>query len=237
MKKKKQKSNRKIWWRISKGLVKITKKKPEWVFMGEEFCERSIILCNHVGTKCPLTLEYFFPYNFRFWGTHEMTEGMRSMCHYLQDVFYPIKKGWKKVPSKIIGFLGTPITTYIYAGLNLIPTYKDFRFMTTIKESIKTLKKNENIIIFPEDSTNGYQDVLVGFHGGFTTLASAALKEGMDLPIYVMYYQKKNHRFVVGKPVKYSELVNKGMTKDEMCEYLCNECNLLGAYQKDIGNK
>ena len=109
--------------------------------------------------------------------------------------------------------------------------------MTTIKESIKTLKKNENIIIFPEDSTNGYQDVLVGFHGGFTTLASTALKEGMDLPIYVMYYQKKNHRFVVGKPIKYSELVNKGMTKDEMCEYLCNECNLLGAYQKDIGNK
>ena len=43
--------------------------------------------------------------------------------------------------------------------------------------------------------------------------------------------------FVVGKPIKYSELVNKGMTKDEMCEYLCNECNLLGAYQKDIGNK
>ena len=151
-----------------------------------------------------------------------------------------------RASQKIIGFLGTPITTYIYAGLNLIPTYKDFRFMTTIKESIKTLKKNEKKtkqknpsykIIFPEDSTNGYQDVLVGFHGGFTTLASTALKEGMDLPIYVMYYQKKNHRFVVGKPIKYSELVNKGMTKDEMCEYLCNECNLLGAYQKDIGNK
>ena len=232
MKKRKQKRNRKLWWRISTSIVKLTKKKPKWIFEGEEFCEQSLILCNHVGTKCPLTIEYYFPYNFRFWGVHEITEGWRSMCRYLQNVFFPVRKRWKKkLLCKIVGFLGTPFTAYIYAGLDIIPTYQDFRFMASIKQSIDVLKKNESIIIFPEDSSNGYQDELPKFNAGFTILAAKALREGMDLPIYTMYYQKKKHRFIVAKPIKYSELVSKGWSKDEISEFLCQECNRLGKYE------
>ena len=36
---------------------------------------------------------------------------------------------------------------------------------------------------------------------------------------------------IVAKPIKYSELVSKGWSKDEISEFLCQECNRLGKYE------
>ena len=47
-----------------------------------------------------------------------------------------------------------------YKGLQLIPTYPDGRLKTSIEKSFDYLNKGSNIIIFPEDISKGYFDVL-----------------------------------------------------------------------------
>ena len=49
----------------------------------------------------------------------------------------------------------------------------------------------ENIVIFPEDSTNGYLENLEGFYNGFILLCEMCYKKGIDVPVYVTYFRKK----------------------------------------------
>ncbi|MBR6768026.1 MAG: hypothetical protein IKM34_00885 [Clostridia bacterium] len=83
-------------------------------------------------------------------------------------------------------------------------------------------------MIFPEDSAKGYLDVLEGFHAGFTLLTERCLKKGMDVPIYVAYYQKESKTYLVDKPVMLSELFAHGGDRFAIAKELCERCNALG---------
>lgn len=227
------KKNRKKWFRVFKCFLRLINKRPEFVFLEGKPEQGSIILSNHVGTTAPLKYELYFDHQFRFWGAHQMNDGMKSMYKYLSTTFYQEKKHWKPFPAKVVAFLGTPITTVIYKGIRLISTYKDTRLRKTLKESIDTLNNNESIIIFPEDSTLGYLDELVGFHPGFVLLLNQYCKDGKDVPIYTSYYQKKQNRFVMGKKFMYSDFVKQNLTKEEIAEILKDECNKLGKYKSE----
>ncbi len=229
--------NRKKWWRNYINFKRRNKKKePKFIYLGEEFVDGAIILCNHEGTNCPRTLEWWFPKDFRFWGAHEMNSGMRNMSRYLRKVFYPQKKKWKKFPSEFVGTIGTPIATVVYKGIHLISSYSDMRFKTTIDESLETLKNNESIIIFPEDSTNGYLKHLEGFHPGFVALMQMSLRRlNYDAPIYVMFWHKQENVFVVDKAYKTSELLKEfNNDRDAICKFLCDRCNVCSDY--DVSN-
>jgi len=227
------KNQRKTWFKCLKAGLKLVNPKPKFIFLGDEPEQGAVMLCNHVGTTAPLRLELYFQHNFRFWGAHEMNEGMRSMYKYLSTTFYQDKKHWKPVPAKIMAFFATPITTAIYKGMKLISTYRDSRLRGTIKQSVQVLDTNQSIIIFPEDSTNGYLDVLEGFHSGFVLLLNECFRNGKDLPIYVMYYQKAKNRYIIDKKVMYSTLLKKYNTKEEIAECLKNRCNQLGKYEDE----
>lgn len=82
------------------------------------------------------------------------------------------------------------ICIFVFRGLKLIPTYKDGRFRTTLKTTLEAIKQKQNIVIFPENSDNGYHDELVGFHPGFVLLLELAKKQNIDLNIVVAYLNK-----------------------------------------------
>jgi pyruvate formate lyase activating enzyme len=66
------------------------------------------------------------------------------------------------------------------------------RFYKTISQTYETLKKGVNVVIFPEDSTNGYLDELEGFHDGFLVALEYCYKKGLDVPVYLTYFCKQN---------------------------------------------
>lgn len=71
-----KKTNRKKWWNSILSILRIFKRKPKFIFLEGEFQDQAIYLCNHFGASSPLTLEIYFPKQFRFWGIHEMDEGI-----------------------------------------------------------------------------------------------------------------------------------------------------------------
>jgi hypothetical protein len=92
-----------------------------------------------------------------------------------------------------------------------------------------------NVVIFPEISDKGYLDVLEGFHGGFALLLEFCQKRGVDVPIFVTYYNKENQAHVVDKPILYSELSKKYPSREEQAAYLCARCNRMGEISRMLG--
>ena len=187
----------------------------------------AIILSNHEGTDAPMSLEIYNDAPIRMWGAHEMNSGLIKMYKYQTKVYYHEKKHWNLFLARAFCLIASPLTNLFYKGLNLISTYKDARLKKTIRESCDALREGQNIVIYPEDSTNGYLPQLEGFHAGFYLLAETCLKKGLDLPIFTTFFKKEEKIYVVDKPIKYSEL-KLGKTKEEIINTLLKRTNELG---------
>ena len=227
MKKKKTKSPRRFGHGILRNFLKIFIRKPKFVYLGEKIKSPSIILSNHVGKSAPLKLDLYLKTSFRFWGAHEMNEGLGSVYKYLSKTFYHEKQHWNLHAARAFCLIAAPLTYLYYRGLNLISTYQDHRLKRTIEESISTLKDGHSVLIFPEDSKDGYFDNLKAFYGGFATLANRCYKQGMDLPIYVSYFIKKKKTYIIDKPIMFSELIKEGFDRDKIAKDLCDRANSL----------
>ncbi len=219
---------RKWYFRALKKVMKIRYKKPKFIYLGDEIKQGSVILSNHEGTDAPMAFEIYHDSKFRMWGASEMNSGLVQLYKYQTKVYYHEKKHWNLHAARAFCLIASPLTNLFYSGLNLISTYRDTRFIKTIKESYATLTGGENIIIYPEDSTNGYLAELEGFHAGFVLLCEYCRKKGYDVPIYVTYFKKDENVYVIDKPVMYSELYAKLENKEEIAKHLCERCNELG---------
>ena len=227
--KKIQTGKRKWYFKALKKVMKIRYKKPEFIYLdGCDIKQGSIILSNHEGTDAPMAFEIYHKSNFRMWGAHEMNSGLIKLYKYQTKVYYHEKKHWNIHAARAFCLIASPLTNLFYSGLNLISTYKDSRFIKTIKESYASLKDGQNIIIYPEDSTNGYLSELESFHAGFTMLCEYCKRKGYDVPIYVSYYKKEENTYVIDKPVMYSELSKGDENREQIARRLCDRCNELG---------
>lgn len=229
MKTEKFKQKRKAWFRCFKQFLKIRYKKSRFIYLGEKPTNGSIILSNHVGTDAPLTLEIYADFPIRMWGAHEMNSGLKKLYKYQTEVYYHQKKGWNLHFARFFCLLASPLTNLFYKGLNLISTYHDTRLRTTLDESFTAINDNgENIVIFPEDSSDGYLDELKGFHAGFVMLAEKCFNSGIDVPIYACYFKKKERQYIFDAPAKYSELKAQFGDRNAIAKYLCERCNIIG---------
>lgn len=219
---------RKWWFRVLKVLTKGRYKKPEFIYLGEELGEGGVVLSNHEGTDAPMSLELWCPHALRMWGAHEMNSGLVQMYKYQTRVYYHEKKHWNLHLARLFCLIASPLTNLFYKGLNLISTYRDGRFIKTLRESVEAIEKGENIVIFPEDSTKGYLAELEGFYAGFAMLAEACKRKGKDVPVFVAYFQKEEGRYIFDAPVRYSELTANGESREAVAKKLLERCNELG---------
>ena len=222
------------WWiRFMKTLMKMRYKKPRFLYLGEEFFNGGIILSNHEGTDAPMSLEMYCDKPLRMWGAHEMNSGLVKMYKYQSRVYFHEKKHWNLHLARLFCLIASPITNLFYMGFDLISTYRDGRFLKTIRESVEAIKQGDNIVIFPERSDNGYVEELEGFFEGFVMLAEICYKKGIDTPIFVTYFKKKELAYIIDAPIYYSELSANGATRTEIAKRLLDRCNELGKMNVD----
>lgn len=230
MKKKEKifKQNRKLWYRGIKTVMKIRYKRPQFVFLGEKPTNGAIILSNHEGTDAPMSLEIYCDFPVRFWGAHEMNSGLKKLYAYQTKVYYHEKKHWNLFLARLFCLIASPLTLLFYKGLKLISTYKDARLKNTLTQSFNAISQGENIVIFPENSEDGYLPELKGFFAGFVLLANYCEKQGINVPIFVSYYKKKENKYIFDSPIMFDKIKEEYKTKEEIADYLLRKCNNLG---------
>ncbi|MBR2971904.1 MAG: hypothetical protein IKC61_03120 [Clostridia bacterium] len=229
----KKKAKRKLYFRVLKKIMKIRYKEPKFVYLGEQFVNGALILSNHEGTDSPMSLEIYCDKPTRMWGAYEMNSGLVKLYKYQTKIYYHEKKHWNIHLARLFCLIASPLTWLFYSGFDLISVYRDARLIRTLRESVRALESGDNIVIFPEDSRNGYLSELEGFHEGFILLAELCERRGIDLPIYVSYFRKSDKTYIFDAPVKYSELSEKYKSREEISRYLCERCNAIGKMQFD----
>jgi len=213
-----------------KVIMRMIFKKPYIINLNEgEIAKKSIIVANHSAKSGPPSLDLYYPVKCAKWGAHEMFEDFNSRKAYLRDILY-IKK-CKKKPGFGTSFKAGLMAIFnpmVYKGMKMMPTYPDMRLTKTIKNSIKVLEAGMSVMVFPENSNDGYKTVLTEFFPGFAMLSERYFKQtGEDLPIYPVYYSIEKRIMVIGKPIYMQELVKHGMDRKAVSEYYCNAVNQL----------
>ena len=208
-----------LFIRFLKRLIKTFRKAPELVLY-EELPERAIYYANHSGAAGPLTLSVYFPKYLVPWGAYPMTGYYFVRWKYLYHVFYRQKLGYSKFKSFLLATIFGIVSKAIYNGVKLIPTYPDVRLRNTIKESIRNLECNNSLLIFPEDSSGGYENEIDSFHSGLVFLAKSYFKEHkIHIPLIPLYYHKEKQQIITGKKIFLSDFEDN-LSRDEIADKL-----------------
>lgn len=213
---------------IVKCILRLFYKRPEIINLNDEIKEPAIFVANHSAKSGPMIMELYFPMRTAKWGAHPMLGNYKSRRTYLRDVFYRQKCGYGKVKSSLLASFEAIFSIYIYRGMKFLPTYTDARLAKTLNNSVEVLKDGTNVMIFPEDSQEGYFDVMTKFFSGFVMLADNYYrKTQIDVPVYPVYYHKKANKIIIGKPEYVRELKALGMKRDDVAEHFRKKVNEL----------
>lgn len=212
-------------------------KKPEVINLAGELPDKAIILANHSAKSGPPNLDLYYPKKAVKWGAYQMFGNFKSRRDYLRDILYIQKCGMKpgfktSFKANVLGVLN-PI---VYKGMWMTPTYPDARFSKTLRFSASVLDANTSVMIFPENSNEGYKEVLTELFPGFVMLAEKYYRAtGEDVPVYPVYFSVKKHIMVIGKPMYVQDYVKQGMDRYEIAQIYRDAINQL--YFDYIQNK
>ncbi len=231
---KKNKVKRKAYFRFIKTIIKIFVRKPKIINLNEEALdENAIYLSNHVGALGPVKHELCFTHNFKFWGTHEMVFKFKDRWKYLANDYFYRKKHHKKITAKLIATIVFPFVSIFYKGMELIPTYTNGKLMKTIEQSSDYLKDGNSIIIFPENSYDGYHEKLTEYFAGFILLAKYYYKKTKhNIKIYNMYVRKKDNTLIVDKYITVEEILRDERDIRETANSFKDRANQLAEMEK-----
>ncbi len=216
-----------IFW-IVKQVLKLIVKRPTFISLSGEIPNKAIICSNHSAKLGPGGISIYYPKREVKWGAYEMLGNYKMRFHYLRDVFYMQKRGFGKVKSTFKAGFEAIFSKMLYKGMKFIGTYPDVRFIKTLKGSVKILDADMNVVIFPENSNDGYKRVMTEFFPGFVMLAERYLKmRGEDVPIYPMHYAPKERLMIVGEPLYFGELSGAGYSREDIANLVRDKVNEL----------
>lgn len=195
-------------------------KRPEIINLAGDIADKSIVIANHSNKSGPPSLDLYYPQPTYKWGHYMMFGNYKERKTYLRDVLYIQKCGRKPgfKTSFIAGLLAI-FSRMIYKGMRMMPSYPDARLSKQLEASAKILDANYSVMVFPENSNEGYKDVLTEFFPGFVMLSDYYYKKtGEDLPVYPVYYSIKKRVMVIGKPLYLREMAKEGLDRYQVAD-------------------
>ena len=221
---------------LFKPFMRLCFKKPVIINLAGQIDDRCIVLANHSAKSGPPGLDLYFPKKTCKWGAYQMFGNYFMRRAYLKDVLYIQKCGAKPFKAAFMATILGALNQFVYKGMWMMPSYPDMRLIKTLRNSCEVINKDIPVMIFPENSNQGYKDVLTEFFPGFVMLAEKYFKDyGVDLPIYPVYYSVKKRIMVIDKPMYVQEYVKQGLKRDEICKIFCDAVNRL--YYDYVENK
>jgi 1-acyl-sn-glycerol-3-phosphate acyltransferase len=226
--KKIKKTTKYNWFlRLLRRLIMAFRDEPKLI-LKDPLPEQAIYIANHSGAAGPLTISMYFPKYMSPWGAHPMTEHYFKRWNYLYHIFYQKKLKYSKLRSFLLASLFGIISKTLYNGVQLIPTYTDLRLRKIIALSMRHFEVGNSILIFPEDSDDGYKEEIDEFHGGFVYLAKEFHRKfGRHIPIIPLYYHKSAKEMRVDKSYTLDDFKNYKHRKD-IANQFKNILNALG---------
>ncbi len=216
-----------VWGGVAK-VLKLFFKKPQIVSLSGELPDKAIYVANHAAMFGPVMYNLYLPAKFAQWGAWPMLGSWKQRYRYLKDVYFVQKRHKNKFVATVLAFFEAGFAPFFYKGLRVIASYNDQRFIATLRKSMRVLDSDLGIIIFPEDSNEGYNEHLSSFFAGFVELAKFyRRKNGEDIPIYPVYYHPEYKKIVIGFPSFYTDYEQRGLNRQQIAQEFCDQVNSL----------
>ena len=213
-----------------KKVLRVFIRRVRVVCLGGGAENKCLYVANHVNKMGPVKYDMFFPVCHVKWGAHQMLGNYASRRAYLRDVLYMQKNGMKRGPAAFKAFFEAFFSKYFYRGLKFLPTYPDARLVRTVRKSVDVLDDDTALMIYPENSEDGYHDVMKSFFPGFVLVMEAYFKKhGEDIPVRPVYYHKKKRLMVVGEECCLQDFSRNGYDRKGIAEIFKDKVNDLYA--------
>jgi len=163
-----------------------------------------VFVANHLGSYAPIAVLAAFPRRLYPWVQHDVTE--RKVCPgYLRLDFIEPELRLQPPLSRAAAWLISKPCLAVMKALGAVPVYpRSPRLSITWERSLEVLRKEEALVIFPENKDRPSNGVVNGFDGGFVDLGSFFFKDtGRTLDFIPVAVHKEAKAIRVGRPIPY----------------------------------
>jgi len=169
----------------------------------------SVFVCNHGAVIGPMAGVIYLPVPFRPWINVSMTDAAlaeKTMARTYEGRRFLLLDGKAKARfiHRVSGLVAGAMNAF-----DPIPVSREDRtaMLATLKESVRTLEKGINLLIFPENPGEGKyrDDSFRDLHPVFAVLGRLFhAATGVCLRFYPVFADAVRHTFEIGAPVTYS---------------------------------
>jgi len=207
--------------------MRLFHRKIRTVFLDGKPDGKCLYVINHANKYGPILYELYFPvYNVK-WGAAPMLGSYGERRKYLRDVLYIQKNGYGKAKASFKSFFEAFFSAFFYKGMKMVPTYPDARLVKTVKKSVDILGESA-LMIFPEDSGEGYFDVINKFLPGFVLVLEQYYRKNQeDVPVRAAYYSKQRRLIVVDGACYLQDFKAQGLDREGIAEAMRIKVNAL----------
>ena len=181
--------------------------------------EPAVYVCNHAGVRGPAMMVLDFKRPHKFWVISFTLDRSKCANFAFHDFFTGESrkhKGFWRFISRIVGRL----MPHLFSCGDVIPLYHDRRIAITIKQTLKTLRAGEDIVVFAE-SPKRYSEYINELKTGVADIGYLYnLQTGKKLKFYPVYIERKNKVISIGKPVEYDPSVRVEDQRGTISVYL-----------------
>ena len=172
--------------------------------------------------RCVVIPFYYIVKPFRYFGNKKLPEGRAVIVcnHYsLFDLIYPGALTWeglhflsKKENTEV------PVLGAVMRNVKALSANRDGKDVRVLLDSLKCLKNDDKIVIFPEGTRNKTDAEMLPFHHG---AAMMAIKSRSPIIPVVIYKKPKFFRMthiLVGDPILFEEYFDRKLTEEDYIE-------------------
>lgn len=222
MKKKSNSKLSRLIFKIVRWLVRLFYGKTDIVGIENLPKSNAIIVANHTQMNGPIVGELFMPENCYIWCAGQMMN-MREVPEYAFTDFWSQKPKWTHPFFKFLSYIIAPLAPCLFNNARTIAVYRDSRVISTFRETVGMLKKDKNILIFPEKDET-HNNILYKFQENFIDVAKLYYKRtGKELTFVPMYIAPKLKKMYIGKGITFNSQNNANEERKRIADYLSEE--------------
>lgn len=220
---------RKDYWqfRILRAIVKLCS--PRFQLEGLENLpdEPCIVVANHSHMYGPIAGELYFPGPRKIWCAGQMMHLKEVPAYSFQDFWYD-KPKWSRPFYKLLSYLIAPFAVCLFRNAHTIAVYRDSRIISTFRNTVLSLERGENVIVFPECYTPR-NNIIYAFQDKFIDVAKLYHKRtGKTVSFVPMYIAPMLKTMYLGKPTAFDPGAPAEQERHRISEYLMAQITEIG---------